>query len=162
MRYTITVVLFLFCLTSRAQESFAAALEITNVGIEIRLAGTEQWLSLSDGAVTAFGAGDLLRTNELGRVWLAFGENAALLVLPNSELRLDAYDSERLELSLQGTALMQATNLSGLLIHLQALDLIGLEGNAGLWSSPRQADIVTVAEGEALVRSGQIESSIET
>lgn len=162
MRYLTIILLFLFIGFAHAQDSFAAALEITYDGVEIRLAGTAQWLRLRDEAVTAFGAGDVLRTNDLGRAWLHFSENNSLLILPNSEFRLDAYDSEQLEATLMGTAILRGMYSRGLAIHLQQITLIGLEGTAGLWASPLQADIVTIAVGLAAVRSGSLVSEIHT
>jgi hypothetical protein len=160
MRFILLIFLFMLITVANAQEAYAVALEISYDGVEIRLRNTDEWLSLNDGAVTAFGAGDLLRTNELGRAWLHFGDTAHLLVLPNSELRLDAYDAEQIEASLQGTAVLQANGVEGLNIHLQDIEVIAVEGDAGLWSSPIEADIVTVAQGSARIRSGENESEI--
>jgi hypothetical protein len=162
MRYLIIILLFAIIGLAHAQESFAAALEITHEGVEIRLNETEAWLSLSDGAVTAFGAGDTLRSNEVGRAWLHFGENDSLLILPNSEFRLDTYNAEQLQATFLGTAILQASTITGLEIHLQDIALISLQGNAGLWSATNHADIVTVAEGFATLRSGDNETEISS
>jgi hypothetical protein len=162
MRYLTIILLLAIIGLAHAQDSYAAALEISHEGLEIRLKGTEAWLSLSDGAVTAFGAGDTLRSNAVGRGWLHFGETASLLILPNSEFRLDAYDAEQLRATFLGIALVQASSVASLEIQLQDIVLIGLEGNAGLWSAPNQPDIVTVAEGFATVRSGDSETEIRS
>jgi hypothetical protein len=160
MRSITIIFLLLIIGLAHAQDSYAAALEITHEGLEIRLNGTESWLRLSDGAVTAFGAGDMLRSNEFGRGRLHFGETASLLILPNSEFRLDAYDAEQLQATFLGTAILQASGLSSIEIQLQDIALIALQGSAGLWSSPNQPDIVTLADGLATVRSGDTETEL--
>lgn len=162
MATRILTFLSLVCLVGliQAQTTLAASVEITNDGAEIRLLNTDRWIGLSDGAVTAFGAGDVLRTNALGRLWLHFGENAHFLVLPNSELRLDSYSTESLEITFQGIGIFEAEAFSRLEIHMQAIDVIAVEGNAALFSAPRQADVVTVAQGSTTVLSGEHESVI--
>jgi hypothetical protein len=76
---------------THAQDDYAAALTITQPGVEILRVGTEQWIELPIDATTPFGVGDVLRTDNTGRAYLQVLDSE-LLVLPESQFELLAFD----------------------------------------------------------------------
>lgn len=69
-------------------EPLAALLEVRYADVELRRAETDEWLPVSPGAIMPIGAGDVLRTGEIGRALVTVG-GAQVLVLPSTEWRID-------------------------------------------------------------------------
>ncbi|MEM6283180.1 MAG: hypothetical protein AAF787_13375, partial [Chloroflexota bacterium] len=94
MRNRVFALIIFFCLLMpvavAAQDDVqevAALLTVTHPGVEVRRVNTEAWIALSQGAVTIFGTGDSVRTDETGRALISTDENT-LLILPTSEFAL--------------------------------------------------------------------------
>ncbi|MEL6273342.1 MAG: SH3 domain-containing protein, partial [Chloroflexota bacterium] len=91
-----------FCLcimmtsTALAQDDVqdvAALLTVTYPGVEVRRVDTDAWIALSQGAVTPFGTGDSVRTDETGRALISFGDDSDILVLPAGQFNFGEVNS---------------------------------------------------------------------
>lgn len=148
----VLVLLALTALTLSAQRlTYAATLEVTHPGVEVRLANTERWLSLNEGAVMPFGPGDAVRTVEEGRAWLTFLDQAQLLLLSGARLDLEAFDEAGSRVRLSGIAIQQTAFDADLSFEIVADELTVTEPGRllAIWSLPDQPDSVTVARGQA-------------
>lgn len=85
-----------------AQQPMAAVVQITFAGVELQRANTEAWLPLPVGAQAPVGDGDTLRTDKTGRVLINFANTAEILLLPETEFRLETItqlDNQQIDLS---------------------------------------------------------------
>lgn len=88
-------VIFLSSVPSHAQPSeLAAKLSVIYPGVSLRRANTDVWLPVTQGAEMPFGAGDVVRTDAKGRVFLTFSELGQALILPQTEFQLLAFDPD--------------------------------------------------------------------
>lgn len=141
---------------TRAQQPYAAVIEVLYPGVEIKRASTDEWLTLSAGAQAPLGSGDRLRTNTDGRALISFSTAAQTLLLPKSEYAVvrfeqnsdNSYDLEaRL---LQGRSIQRLLSVEALadyqlntehLSVVQPTDLFAAQAELGL------ASAVIVGEG---------------
>jgi hypothetical protein len=139
----------------QAQENLAASVEITYRGISIRQQGTEEWLALPDGAITPLGIGDQIRSDELGRAIINFSDYGTILLLPNSDLTLTRFEIEQeqvyLEARMLGIFLVEFRDIQNLRFNMPDMQIVEINGNAGLWASDSQADVILVNEGFAAI-----------
>lgn len=147
----IACLLFLSASIVQAQDNLAAPIEITYEGLRIQQNGTEQWIALPDGAITAFGSQDTIQTDEVGRGIITFGDYGTILILPNSEFELQVFHIEDeqiyLEANMLGTFLLQFNDLVNIHLNTPDVELVEITGNVGLWASHSQADVILVENG---------------
>jgi hypothetical protein len=110
--FLFSLLIGLWVVGAQAQES-AAVLDVRSGKVEILRVNTETWIQIGVGAVMPFGSGDRVRTNDQGRVGLAFGQTGEMLILPSSEFALNDYtetiDGVRLDASIDGLLVQRWT-----------------------------------------------------
>jgi hypothetical protein len=146
--------LLLYSAPSIAQSSQAAVAQITSGDVEIMRADTTEWIRVSNGAVMPIGAGDRLRTDETGRVFLTFDEALSIVLLPDSTLTLNAYAQRADEISISAAltgALVQREAIAAptltYALALSRLDITDAPPHFAVWSDPMGGDAVAVDEG---------------
>lgn len=171
-RKGLLAIILLLSFNSAARSSadtYAAVMTVTFAEVEIRLANTERWLPLSFGAQAPLGAGDSLRTNRNGRVYLTFGDGVELLVMPNSTFELVEFD-------MQTGYVLSAVLTDGQVIQRIARDasiqhyrletpyftLIDPGAQAGVWARSGQPGYLISAGGELRLTRGDSESTVTT
>jgi hypothetical protein len=146
----------------------AAVLTVRTAGVEILRTETERWIRVSVGAVMPIGRGDRVRTDETGRVELAF-EGGVILLLPESELHVITYARSatggvRVEAALTGV-LVQRWDALPTEYALQLEDggytLTSPAAHSAAWALPNLTDSIAVAEGEAVLQ-GSAELRVRT
>jgi hypothetical protein len=148
-----------------AQAGYAARLEVTYEGVELRRAGTLRWLTLPDNAVMPLGAGDQLRTDATGRVLIDFNDDSTLLLLPETAYTLEDFsmgsDGLRLYARLNGAGLQTVSEIAD--FHLEAFNIsvTAAEGQFALWSDRFTPDSVTVAAGHVTLQSDTAMTQLE-
>ena len=137
--------------TIQAQDKLAAPIEITYKGLGIRQKATEQWIDLRDGSVAVIGEGDAVQTNDDGRGIINFLDYGTIMLLPNSQFELDSFRIESgqlyLEAQMLGTFILEFTDSENLHLKTPDLEIVGITGDAGLWASETQADVLVVDQG---------------
>ncbi|XWX04220.1 hypothetical protein VZO05_01440 [Aggregatilineales bacterium SYSU G02658] len=144
----------------------SAVLTVQTAGVEVLRVATERWLPVSAGSVMPIGSGDRLRTDETGRVKLAF-EGGLMLLLPESELQLIAYEPSqpagvRVEAGLVGVVVQRwesPPSAYALRLDDGPYTLTSPGVHSAVWSLPDLTDSLAVAQGEVVV-SGAVEQRI--
>lgn len=140
-------------------ENIAAGLRVMYPGVEIRRANTERWMPLAPDAEMPFGAADMLRTDETGRVLLNFAEQGDLLILPSSTVELVAFtlhsgNSLQLSIRLDGHAIQRiVSNTTFEIFRLESQNMVVIQPARlfGVWAMDDSPPVVVVAEGEARI-----------
>jgi hypothetical protein len=142
---------------TQAQTRYAARLEVTYDGVELRRAGTLRWLPLPDNAIAPLAAGDQLRTDSTGRALLHFGENNQLLLLPQSAYTLEAFRTTpagtTLHARLDGVGIQTVNDIADFRLEAFNVTITGASGLLGVWSDRLADDSVTVADGHATLQT---------
>lgn len=152
-----------------AQDDVAISARVVYPGVTMQLVGTQDALPLREGSVFPLRAGDTLRTDRQGRVWLSLPEALELLLLPNSELTVvqsDIADNRlvvRLALRGQSIQLWRQGIVRRGTFQIEtgdALTTVEWTDNYdivyslfGLWSEIEGSTVATVAFGELSVES---------
>ncbi|RMG87127.1 MAG: hypothetical protein D6712_06175 [Chloroflexi bacterium] len=142
---------------------YAAAVTVIHDDVAIRRVNTDEWLPLKAGAEAPLGVGDTLRTDENSRAFVRFGDAAEFYLLPNSTLELLAYGETpdggiQLGLYVRGVAIQRTFNKDLFDDYRLITDLMTITEAAdwfGVWAYGQGADVLTVAEGLAIVRLGR-------
>ncbi len=165
MRFWVWLLLVVFASLTGAQDELelSAVLTVRTTGVEILRVATERWLPVSAGSVMPIGSGDRVRTNETGRVELAF-EGGALLLLPESELHLIVYEPSqpsgvRVEAELMGVVVQRwesPPSTYALRLEDGTYTVTSPGVHSAVWALPDLTDSLAVAQGEVVV-SGTVE-----
>ncbi len=142
---------------------YAAAVTVIHDEVAIQRANTDEWLPLQAGAKAPLGVGDALHTNSSSRAFVHFGDAATFYLLPNTTLELLAYGDTpdggiQLGLYVRGVAIQRTFNKDRFDDYRLITDLMTITEAAdwfGIWAYGEGADVLTVAEGLAIVRSGR-------
>lgn len=163
MRKVLIIVLMLgLSISIMAQESFAASVETTFAGVEIKLNNTDEWLLLADGSNTPLSAGDAVRTNSSGRAILSFLENSSLLLLPETTYTLIEFSETDDELTLHaeidGIGIQEVTDIANFELRGNRFWVVAADGLFGIWSDKDidipENDTIIVAHGHLMVDDG--------
>jgi len=137
------------------EQPYAATLEITHTGVEVRRLDTLQWFSLRDGATGPIGAGDQIRTTRGGRAQISFDDGSSILLLPNTAFTLERYEpiaeGWRLWARIDGTAVVHIEAIVELELDSFNVTVFDAQGTFAMWTDRVLADVVTVADGNVLV-----------
>jgi len=142
-----------------AQDSgYAAVLRINFTGVEVRLANTEEWLSLPPNAETPLGPGDSIRTNGTGRAMLTFLDEIEVFVLPDTTLDLltfgESADGLAVSARLIGHTIQRVHSggeITSFQIESSLLTVTSPAELFAVWAQDDQIAVVTVAQGQAEV-----------
>ncbi len=151
--------------THAEQPHYAALLTVTHDGLEIRRAGTTDWLPLSIDAQAPFNTGDALRTDNYGRAYLSFLQDSSILVLPRSTFELVEFTySPNLNLSIRMTGhAIQALNTETGLYRLETPRLVINSPSTllAVWDHENEPSAVTTAKGDLKVSIGSEEFTVK-
>jgi hypothetical protein len=152
--------------SANTQIAYAARLEVTYEGVELRRAGTVRWLTLPDNAIAPLGAGDQIRTDATGRTLIHFRDDSTLLLLPETAYTLEEYSVDagtiRLYARLDGAGLQTVNNIANFRLEAFNMTITEAEGQFALWSDRFTPDSVTVATGHAMLQSATSITRLET
>ncbi|NWF67564.1 MAG: SH3 domain-containing protein [Chloroflexi bacterium] len=143
-----------------AQDSYAGRVQMIRPGVELRRVNTAAWLPLTRGAVMPFGPGDALRTDGRGRALLIFGEETAVLLLPQSTYVMDALSTHdaglRLVVTLDGQMIQRtAPDITAFLLNTPAAAISQAATLFGVWAQGADYTIATSAEGTARITAAE-------
>ncbi|MBC7811346.1 MAG: SH3 domain-containing protein [Burkholderiales bacterium] len=154
----LAVFLPLFSVSGAQDSGYAAVLRINFIGVEVRLANTEEWLSLPANAETPLGPGDSVRTNGFGRAMLTFLDDVEVFVLPDSTLELltfgESADGLAVSARLRGHTIQRVRpdrEIASFQIESSLLTVTSPAELFAVWAQDDQIAVVTVAQGQAEV-----------
>jgi hypothetical protein len=138
-----------------AQSERAAVLTVIAPGVEFQRTNTDQWFSLPAGAIAPMGNGDRIRTDDVGRAMIDFGQDSQALILPESDYRIQMYaeaDEFSWSAELTGFAVHQIDPTLGQ-FELVAADvtITSAVGRLATWTTDLQQPTLIVAQGQATV-----------
>jgi hypothetical protein len=144
-------------LSTQAQDAYAAVLEVRYRGVEVRLAGTANWLPLAQDAITPLGTGDAVRTLERGRALITLDTVGSIILLNNSQFELKTYTQDaagkwQFEAQVTGVAVQTITapdDFADYRVAFGAMTLLSPTPSAGFWSEAENIDTLVVGAGEA-------------
>jgi hypothetical protein len=157
--WTLMLILLLFSAAGvRAQDEYAAVMHVVYAGVEMRRVNTERWITLTPGSEMPLGTGDVVRTDQYGRVYLSFLDGAETLILPDTTYEIDTFgriDDE--------TVAMQV-RLQGRSVHFipltTGLDTFVLETDRGTVTAPAEHFAVQFEDDTLSVISAQGEATV--
>ncbi len=139
-------------------DELAAVLQITQAGVQLKLANTNQWLPLPASAETPISKGDKVRTDGFGRAFIYFPDAVDVFLLPNSTLKIVTFeqleDGVQLSMRLDGHIIQQNapdTMFDSFALETTTLTVTQPAEHFSVWAQADDLSVVTVAEGNAEV-----------
>lgn len=146
-----------------AREPLAGSGIVHFAEVEFLRANTERWLRLPVGAEFVVGPGDVLRTSTRGRVRIRLGDVAEVLLLPDSEWRLQGFERAGTQ------AVMLHADVDGRMVQRSLAEIQDFQLRVGevildqaathflVEAQPEQPVFLMVAEGAARLRRSGVE-----